>query len=224
LAWFAIARELRPINFCIERTVKVKETILLPEPLSSVGSDEENGREVYSPPDEHGGNTVTVDVWGVNSRLEEHEIPIKLQFFEISLGKIVFEKELIAHLLPNQSTEIISKMDITKYNSKNLIVSIAFTLPSGEILRSSADWPQPLKYIDFHDRKVTVSVDGEKVGLQADKPVKGVILDVEGDDDSGLEWNDNGFDLIPGEKVYVTTKGLRGRKISISWYGKESSA
>ena len=108
-------------------------------------------------------------------------------------------------------------MDITKYNPANLVASVVFTLPSGETLRSSADWPQPLKYLDFHDRNVSISVDGEKVNLQTDKPVKGVILDVEGDDDSGLEWNDNGFDLMPGEKVYVTAKGLRGRKVSVSW-------
>src|SRR5271169_6556775 len=225
MAWYAIARELRPITFAISRTVEFKEPISLSEPPSSELSDEEKmkrRKQVHSEPHVYGEKIVTLDIWGVNSYLKEQKIPIKVQYFEISTGKKVFEDQKTVRLLPNQSTEISSKVDITKYDPSNLVSSIEFQLPSGETLRSSADWPQPVKYIDFSGCKVKSSVNREKVRIEADKPVKGIILDVEGDDDSGLEWSDNGFDVMPGEVVDVTAKGLKGRKVTVSWYGEKS--
>lgn len=228
MAWYAISRELRPITFAISRIVEFKEPILLPETPSSGTIDEEEKlekrKQVHSTPHAYGEKIVTFDVWGVNSTLKSHDIPYKVQYFEISTGRKVFESNLkTVELLPNQSTEISSKVDITNYNPPNIVASIEFKLPSGETLRSSADWPQPLKYIDFSGRKVTCSVKGERVRIEADKPVKGVILDVEGDNDSGLEWSDNGFDIMPGEVIDITAKGLKGRKVIVSWYGEENS-
>ena len=225
MAWYAIARELRPITFAISRTAEFKEPISLSEPPSSELSDEEKmkkRKQVHSEPHVYGQKTVTLDIWGVNSYLKEQKIFIKVQYFEISTGKKVFEDQKTVRLRPNQSTEISSKVDITKYDPSNLVSSVEFQLPSGEILRSSADWPQPVKYIDFSGCKLTSSVNGEKVWIEADRPVKGIILDVEGDDDSGLEWSDNGFDVMPGEVVGVTAKGLKGRKVTVSWYGEKS--
>ena len=66
------------------------------------------------------------------------------------------------------------------------------------------------------------SVDGEKITLRAEKPVKGVILDVGEKDDSKLEWEDNGFDIMPGETIKIIAKGLDGRKVRVNWYGEES--
>ena len=111
---------------------------------------------------------------------------------------------------------------MTKYNPADLVVSVLFIDLSGEVLRSSADWPQPLKYIDFSKREVTIRVEGEVVSLKAAKPIKGFMLDIEGDDDSGLEWSDNGFDIMPGEGVTVIAKGLRARKVTANWYGSYS--
>lgn len=224
MAWYAIARELRPITFAISRTVEFKESISLSEPPSSELSDEEKKKrrkQVHFEPHAYGEKTVALDIWGVNSYLKEQKIPIKVQYFEISTGKKVFEDQKTVRLQPNQSTEISSKVDITKYGPSNLVSSIEFQLPSGETLRSSADWPQPVKYIHFSGCKVKSSINGEKVTIEANKPVKGIILDVEGDDDSGLEWSDNGFDVMPGEVVDVTAKGLKGRKVTVSWYGEK---
>ena len=225
MAWYAIKRELRPINFGISRTVEFKEPILLPESGSSELSDEERMKErkqIYSTSHAYGKKVVTLDIWGVNSDLKTHHIPLKIQHFEISTGRMVFESDrIMARLLPNQSTEIL-KMgnNITEDDSPNLVVSVEYQTPSGEILRSSADWPQPLKYVDFSGRKVTCSVENEKIRVEADKPVKGVILDVEGDDDSELEWSDNGFDVMSGEVVNIIAEGLNGRNVIVNWYGE----
>jgi beta-mannosidase len=160
-------------------------------------------------------------VWGVNSTLKNHEISATIHFFEISSGKKIFEENKKVSLSSNSSTEV-ATFDVTKYNPADLVVSVLFIDLSGEVLRSSADWPQPLKYIDFSKREVTIRVEGEVVSLKAAKPIKGFMLDIEGDDDSGLEWSDNGFDIMPGEGVKVIAKGLRARKVTANWYGSYS--
>jgi beta-mannosidase len=224
MAWYAIKRELRPITFGISRTVEFKESILLQESPSSDKSDEERMKErkqIHSTPRAYGENIVTWNIWGVNSDLKTRDIPLKIRCFEISTGSMVFESDkMTARLLPIQSTEISKMADITEDDPSNLVVSVEYQISPGETLRSSADWPQPLKYVDFSGRKFTCSVENEIIRVEVDKPVKGVILDVEGDDDSELEWSDNGFDVMPGEVVNITAKGLNGRKVTVSWYGE----
>src|SRR5271169_3951074 len=108
MAWYAIARELRPITFAISRTVEFKEAILLSEPLLSELSDEEKmkrRKQAHTTPHAYGEKTVTLDIWGVNSYLKEQKIFIKVQYFEISTGKKVFEDQKTVRLRPNQSTE-----------------------------------------------------------------------------------------------------------------------
>jgi len=219
LSFYAIARELRPITFGISRTEKFKDPIILPQLSDATDSDEPT--EVHSIPHSYGEKLVTFDVWGVNSTLKDVEITnSRIEFFQISTGIKLFEKKFpTMSLSANQSTEIESNIDSSKFNSLDLVASIVFTLPTGEELRSSADWPQPLKYIPFSDRGVSVYVDGEVVKLKVERPTKGVMLDVDGEDDSGLEWSDNGFDVMPGEIVNVTAKGLGGRKVVVKWYG-----
>jgi beta-mannosidase len=226
LGWYAIARELRPIQFAISRKAKFTESLSLTESPRGGREDEEvlekRDKDAHPTPSGYGGEAVTFDVWGVNAHLTTYDVPIKIEFFEISSGKRVSEEDVTIQLLPNQSTEVLVRIDISKYDPSNLVGSVVFTVPSGEILRSSADWPQPLKYLNFDERGVTMSTDGERVTLRVKKPTKGVLLDVEGDDDSGLEWSDNGFDIMPGETVNVIAKGLGGRKVAVCWYGQQS--
>jgi beta-mannosidase len=220
LAWYAVSHELRPVNFAISRTTNFKEAVLLPQPPDSTDS-ETTTKEVHSAPHAYGETITTVDVWGVNSTLKNHEVSATIQFFEISSGKKIFEENRKVSLSSNSSTEL-ATFDVTKYNPADLVVSVLFIDLNGEVLRSSADWPQPLKYIDFSNREVTIRVEGEVVSLKAAKPIKAVMLDIEGDDDSGLEWSDKGFDIMPGEGVKVIAKGLRGRKVTANWYGGDS--
>jgi beta-mannosidase len=212
LAWYAIARELRPVTFGISRTEEFKDPVLLPKGTDSL--------TVHSIPHLYGEKSCKLNVWGVNSTLETVQVPLKLELFDIASGEKIFEKASNVILLPNQSTESLS-LDITDYNPKNVVASVSFKLPSGETLRSSADWPQPLKYLDFSYRDVSLSIDGNLITLASVKPIKSIWLDVEGDDDSGLEWSDNGFDIMPGEPVKVIAKGVGNRKVLVHWYGRK---
>lgn len=63
---------------------------------------------------------------------------------------------------------------------------------------------------------VTVRPDGETVDLSARKPIKGIILDVEGDD---VRWSDQAIDLAPHDPQTIKGKGLKGRKPKIRFLG-----
>jgi beta-mannosidase len=194
MSWHAIARELRPITFGISRVYpKIKSS--------------------------QKGDLVNFEVWGGNSTLDTVEVDLEIEFYSISTGDRVWQVEHHVSLAANQATEVSTVSEYSKSDPDDTVVSVSYGLPSGEIQRSSANWPQPLKYIDFIDRGLEMEVKGEQILLSAEKPVKGVMLDVEGNDDSDLEWTDNGFDVMPGEKVKIIAKGLRDRSVRVSWYG-----
>ena len=148
-------------------------------------------------------------MWGVNSTLKNNAISVTIQLFEISSGKKIFEETTKVSLSSNSSMEV-ATFDVTKYNPADLVVSVLLIDPSGKVLQLSGDWPQPLKYIDFSNQDVTIWVEGEVVLLKPAKLIKRIMLDIEGDDDLGLEWSDNGFDIMPAEGVKVIAKGVKG--------------
>ena len=83
--------------------------------------------------------------------------------------------------------------------------------------------PEPFKYIHFPPVKdvgleVEVDKDKETVTLSTKKPVKGIVLDVEGDQ---VEWSDQAIDLVPGDPQIIKAKGLKGgeKKLKVRFLG-----
>jgi len=58
--------------------------------------------------------------------------------------------------------------------------------------------------------------DGESVEFSSEKPIKGIVLDVEGED---VRWSDQGIDLVPGDPQIVKAVGLRGRDVMVRFLG-----
>jgi len=48
--------------------------------------------------------------------------------------------------------------------------------------------------------------DGESVALSAKRPVKGIVLEVEGEE---VKWSDQAIDLVPGDPQIVKAVGLK---------------
>lgn len=81
--------------------------------------------------------------------------------------------------------------------------------------------PEPFKFINFPipedlGLKVEVSPDGESVTLSTQMPIKGLILDVDGDD---VKWDDQAIDLVPDDPQIVRAIGLGGRKVTFRFLG-----
>ena len=72
-----------------------------------------------------------------------------------------------------------------------------------DLVSTDTSWPDPIKYLEFHDRRVVLNLQQVKpdmlngsVSVTAHKPVKGfAFMEKAG----GVKFNDNGFDVIPGE-------------------------
>ena len=81
--------------------------------------------------------------------------------------------------------------------------------------------PEPFKYISFPDIKdvglsIAVGKDGESVELSTRKPIKGLVLDVEGD---AAQWSDQAIDLVPGDDQVVRAIALNGREVKARYLG-----
>ena len=81
--------------------------------------------------------------------------------------------------------------------------------------------PEPFKYIHFPDVKdlgltITPVDDGESVALSTQRPIKGILLEVEGEE---VKWGDQAFDLVPGDPQIIKATGLRGRTVKARFLG-----
>ena len=85
--------------------------------------------------------------------------------------------------------------------------------------------PEPFKFITFPKveqlgLKAAVGADGETVTLSTEKPIKGIVLDAEGDD---VQWSDQAVDLFPGDVQVVKAVGLKGRDVKLRFLGDGSA-
>lgn len=119
--------------------------------------------------------------------------------------------------------------EIVPTPSHSVVVAASIIdVSTGEVLAKTVDWPQPYKLLDppspgFTTELDAITKDGTQViKLSADRPVKGVLLSVEGGEDD-VRWSDNGFDVIPGHTERIVVKGLRGRPLRVAYLGAENA-
>jgi beta-mannosidase len=87
----------------------------------------------------------------------------------------------------------------------------------GLLLARETDWPQPLKHYVFDKRGCVLEWDGmrEEMRVSVERPVKGLVFaELE-----GVAWSDNCLDVMPGDVQVVRVEGLRGKVLSVTWYG-----
>ncbi|KAL4241994.1 Beta-mannosidase glycosyl hydrolase [Abortiporus biennis] len=206
-SYFTIKRELRPFTVGMTR------------------------KEVKSFPDELSSAIFTIDtvleIWGTNSTLSEKKATLEVTSFDLhSEWKDKWERNV--SLAPNSSTELFKgslpgqpKRSKLSETPKTIIVAARLLDSSGEVLGRYSNWPEPFKFITFPDVKdlglqVVVGSDGESIELSAKKPIKGIVLDVEGED---VTWGDQAIDLVPGDPQVVTAVGLKGREVKARFLG-----
>jgi beta-mannosidase len=166
---------------------------------------------------------VTLSIWASNSKHFESTYTLKVSAYDIATDWRLDPPEQEVVLGENRSTELWSgicpepPMDqaFDKVAPSGTVVIHAMLLFKGEVIARYTDWPQPYKFLDLPDPKLKVKVSGAKVILNVEKPVKGVWLSVEGDDE-GIEFGDNSLDLFPGDEFVVKAKGLEGKVVMIA--------
>lgn len=92
-----------------------------------------------------------------------------------------------------------------------IVVQARLLDAGGEVLARYSNWPEPWKYLTFPEAGLQITSEGESVKLSCSQPIKGIVLEVDGED---CQWSDQAIDLMPGDDQVVSAKGLNGRKVS----------
>jgi beta-mannosidase len=165
---------------------------------------------------------VILSIWASNSK-HESSYTLKVSAYDISTDWRLDLPEQEVILGENRSTELWSGVcpeppldqALDKTAPSGTVVIHAMLLSKGEVIARYTNWPQPYKLLDLPDPKLKVAVRDGEISLNVEKPVKGVWLSVEGDDE-GIEFGDNSLDLFPGDEIVVKAKGLEGRVVTVA--------
>lgn len=207
-AYFAIARELRPYTVGIKRK-DYKEYA--------------NERTLA-----HFTITSNLEIWGTNSTLEPRRATLQGTSFDLERADWNDQWEMSVTLAPNASTELwrgkVPGQPVRTRESqvpKAIVVSARLLDEDGTILGRYSNWPEPFKYLHFPDAKdlgltITPVEDGESVTLSTQRPIKGIVLEVEGEE---VKWGDQAIDLVPGDPQIIKATGLRGRTVKARFLG-----
>jgi len=206
-AYFAIARELRHFTVGMTR----KENKMFPDELSAADFKIET----------------ILQVWGTNSTLTEQKARLEVTLFELpSDWTHQFAEDIV--LQANSSTELYSgplpgqPVRTRLSQVPHVIIASARLLDeSGTVLGRCSNWPEPFKFIKFPAVKdlglvVQIGDDGESLHLSTKKPIKGIVLDVEGED---VKWSDQAIDLVPGDPQIIRASGLNSRGVKVRFLG-----
>jgi beta-mannosidase len=164
----------------------------------------------------------TFQVWGSNLSFARQEVEIRLRMYDIDHRREVdlgAAAKATYTLEANKTTEFATiKCPPAVEETSYIILSASLHhAETGAEIARKVSWPEPYRYLDLPgDTHVSVKVTGEEVELECGKyPVKGVLAYV--DDESGEEpsWEDNFWDMMPGEKVTVQAPGLDGRAVHV---------
>lgn len=206
-AYFTIARELRP--FTVGMTRKDHQEF----------ANERSAAEFSI--------QTKLEIWGTNRTLTEKRALLEVTSFDLhSDWRDKWSKEVL--LFPNSSTELhkgnLAGQPTRRKKSeipKVIIVSARLLDDNGDVLGRHSNWPEPFKFIDFPPvedlgLKASVAADGESVVLSTRKPIKGIVLEVEGDE---VQWSDQAIDLVPDDPQTVKAVSLKGRDVKLRYVG-----
>jgi beta-mannosidase len=178
-----------------------------------------------------------MQLWGCNSTLIETAVTVVLDAYNLDTGETL-STSFDVILAPNASTEI-WQGDVPGQPVRTTLGQVPQpivvqarlyaakaetggpdTLDTRKVLARYSNWPEPWKYLSFPTVDIKISVNGDEVAIEANKPVKGVIFDTDGDE---CEWSDQAVDLFPGDRQVLSAKGLNGREVSVRYIGDGSA-
>ncbi|WVQ73105.1 hypothetical protein IAR50_002669 [Cryptococcus sp. DSM 104548] len=205
-AYFTIKRELATYTVGISR-----KEVRMPKDKST-----DAAFDIY----EH------IEVWGCNSSLEPKPATIVLETWHLHNG--THNLRLVETTLQaNASTEIWSgpipgqpvRSTLAQPPEPIIVTARLFASGSELLLARCSSWPEPYKYLHFPKPGPECRVSEGKVKLSCEKPIKGIVLDVEGDDE--VEWDDQAIDLIPGDDQVIAAKGLKDQRVTVRYLGSD---
>ncbi|KAF8307944.1 glycoside hydrolase family 2 protein [Clavulina sp. PMI_390] len=214
-AYYAVSRELRP--YTVGMTRKDVKTPRKDKPDSSAYYEIDT----------------RVEIWGTNGTLQEEKVTLHLDAFDLHDATFQSSEQHPVTLTPNQSTELwqgrVPGQDIRTCISqppRTIIISARLISADGTVLARYANWPEPFKFVHFPTPeevglKITVTPDVSTIRLTCLRPIKGVVLDAEGDED--VKWSDSAVDMVPGDEQVILAWGLGERQVKARYLGHDAT-
>lgn len=180
---------------------------------------------------EHPTDIPKFEVYASNLSIAERDVELRLRIYDWSVHKEIELDEKVKRqffkLKANQATELL-QMDSPKEVQESSYIILAATLhdsKTGDELSRHFSWPEPFRYLyAAPNSSVDVKTDGEAVTLTCGTyPVKGLLACIDEADGDEADWQDNMYDLMPGESITLAVRGLNGRNVKTKWlYSWES--
>lgn len=205
-AFYSMERALNPLAIAVVRT-------------------HDNWTKGHSPI----SKTCTYDVWiagdggrAADMLLGNPVVEVELRFISIHTGEDSFpsQRQRVANVDANGSSTVCEAVEVPNLQGSKAFVIAAKLFVNGNAVNREVDWPQPLKFVSFHeDRGLQVRLNESSkklIEITCQKPVKGLIFA----ERPGLSFSDNGIDLVPGEDYCIEVQGLgEGEPLEWSFLG-----
>ncbi|KAH8697483.1 glycoside hydrolase superfamily [Talaromyces proteolyticus] len=155
------------------------------------------------------------DIWVASSKTTMvKEAVLEVRFISIRTGLDSFPPQKHAvRVQPNSTTTVCQGIPIQNPAGHDTFVICAKLVVDSQVISRHADWPQPYKYLSFDDdRGLVIRFEDDyrhKLRVSASKPVKGLVFS----ERPGLNFSDNGFDVIPGEEYSIEVRGLQENEL-----------
>ncbi|KAF4907852.1 Beta-mannosidase B [Colletotrichum fructicola] len=213
-AFYAIGRALRALDVCVGRRVDEWTKCHADPTLGARGTE--------------------FEVWVASGKTVDAEGIVEVRFVSIETGEEVRERvERAVTIAANATTEVLGTTKIAAlkeefgdervpFDPENDVpfVIYATLVVDGAVVAEDFAWPQPLKYLEFSDRKVQVVAEEGRLFVSAEKPVKGFIIQEE----RGMKLSDNGFDVVPGVEKVISVQGIEAKKLRWTYLGAPESS
>ncbi|KAJ9655174.1 hypothetical protein H2201_008865 [Coniosporium apollinis] len=153
------------------------------------------------------------ELWIASSKTEPVTATVELRFISVATGKevkdAVVKKDI--EIIANGTTDVLSGTIDNVQEEPHVLAARLWI--DDRVISRDVDWPQPLKYLSFEDRRVQVKRDGNTITVVAEKPTKGLVFE----EREGVLLNDSALDLVPGDEQVVTVKGLGADDQPLRW-------
>jgi beta-mannosidase len=163
-----------------------------------------------------------ISVWVVNDSVEQIAGTLTVRLFHMDRNSVTREVSREAVVAPDASTPVL-RLDEAGIGSfrREHVVHAELVDPSGRLIARASSLTGIDRRLIFPDAKLTVAVDKGVIVLTTDRFARSVFLEGNADgDEFGWLFEDNWFDLLPGEtkRVRVLGRHNSGKITAGAWH------
>jgi hypothetical protein len=160
-------------------------------------------------------------LWGVNDTSETVEGRVRIRRWDEPGQNVLQTVETSARLAPDESGPL---ADLSGWGSwfRNSVLSACWTGPEGRTLASVIDVMAPEICCTIREPQLRISREGDLIRLSVDRLARRITLQGPPASDSAMGWrfDDNYFDLLPGEEKTVRILRAPDAEIHVRWAGR----